>query len=115
VDRRRFLLTSVAGALAAPLGDARAGHVAPQMVSEADKRDMWYSLAREFRDVMDIVQGYSDLLLRDTSLIDTQRRYVEAVLLQADRGYEAIGYLHALAGHYTPSGGSEPAEHGHGT
>jgi putative ABC transport system substrate-binding protein len=56
MDRRRFLLTPLAGAVAPPLGDEQTGQFSSQRTS--DDVDRLYALAREFRDVMDIVQGY---------------------------------------------------------
>ena len=81
-------------------------------VSDGDKLR---ALAREFRDVVDIVRGYSELMLREMAPTDPVRRCPEMLLTVTERGYELIAYLHTIAGPLPqqPGGGHVP-ERGHG-
>jgi hypothetical protein len=104
VDRRHFLKTTVAGVLSAPLGDELTGQLSPQAQPPSNVEAL-YALAREFRDLADIVGGYSQLMLAQMAPSDPLRRCPQMLLSAADRGHELVRYLRAVAGPY-PTGQS---------
>jgi hypothetical protein len=98
MDRRGFLLTSLAGAAHAHVLDAAAVEPAEPKPSEPDTNaDTMLGLANELQMIHQIVEGYSQLMLRKLDEADALRRAPMALLATAERLRELTGELRAMA------------------
>jgi len=121
MDRRRFLLTSLSGAVAGPLAAGaqrpeEGPHVgildpgiqnpepSPQPVPDTETLQ---AIAHNLRHILVAVRSYSQLMLEKMALTDPLRRCPERLLEVADLADETIAYLRAIAG---PCPSARPAD-----
>jgi hypothetical protein len=108
MDRRRFLLTSLAGAAPAHLlVPAAAGPREPNRepspaADSYTNGEMLRGLANEFQVLIDAVEGYSRLMLQKMDEVDPLRRAPVALLPVAERLRGLTGSLRAIAGGVPP-------------
>ena len=128
MNRRRFLLTSLSGAVAGPLA---AGAQRPEEGPRVDILDpgiqnpepspqpapdaeTLHAIARDLGHLLVVARNYSQLMLEKMALTDPLRRCPERLLEVADLADETIAYLRAIAGPYPPARAADRAEHEHG-
>jgi hypothetical protein len=102
MDRRNFLMTSLAGAAPAHmLGPGVVGATEPKsdpVPAPNTDADLLIGLAHELDAIHEVVEGYSQLMLQKRVPADVLRRTPLAVLAAAERLRELTGELRARAG-----------------
>jgi hypothetical protein len=108
MNRRRFLLTSVASAapthvLSPPAAAGLEPKRGPNPPSASHARaDQLQGLANELQNLSHVVEGYSRILLQKMDETDPLLRVPAALLATARQLIELTGHLRAMAGGIPP-------------
>ena len=101
IDRRHFLLTSLAGAAPAHvLGSVAVEPAPPQQPPQPEPHtdvDLLLGLANELQVIYSVVEGYSQLMLQRMDEPDVLRRVPERLLQAAERLREMTWALRVRA------------------